>query len=172
VGKTTLINILMGFIAPSSGEIKINGKKRDASTINLVRRKCGLIGQETYIVGRTVREAFEYKVSDVQENLPEIRRLSKMLSLCNSKNFESWFESTIEDGGVNLSVGQRQRIAIILEFVGDNELIFMDEFTSALDFESAERTCEIVASSKKTVCAITHSSAVASHFEKVLVIGE
>ena len=137
-GKSTFLNILMGFINPSGGNVSINGSPVTPNDIKMLRLKSGLVGQETFIRGATIREAIELKIGNYDHRIAEIEHMASIMRLTESAGFENWLDTELVSGGANLSVGQRQRISIILELIGGKEVLFLDEFTSALDSDNAK----------------------------------
>lgn len=133
-GKTTLLDILLGILEPKEGKIFLNN---DSSNTNLDiwRDSIAYLPQEVFISDDSLKQniALGEKEINIVKVLESIKRagLSNFLS-----GLKDGVETKFGDRGERLSGGQRQRIAIARFFYKNRKVIFMDESTSSLDYES------------------------------------
>ena len=130
-GKSTLFNLLLGFFAPTAGEILIDGRKLTGSNRRHWHQLVGYVPQEIFIIQGSLAEniALGHPVNE-----------EKIKSVLKQVQLEEW-ASTLSEGldtslgeyGSRLSGGQKQRIGIARALYKDAEVLFFDEATSALD---------------------------------------
>jgi ATP-binding cassette, subfamily C, bacterial CydD len=134
-GKSTLIDLLSGFLTPSSGEFKVNGKK--LTTLSQVdwQNQITYIPQHPYIFHDTVLNNIRFynpKATEKEvENAAERAGLTEVI-----QSLPKGFETIIGEGGRSLSGGQEQRIALARAFLGNRPIIMLDEPTAHLDIET------------------------------------
>lgn len=136
-GKTTLVNLIVGLLQPSSGEIFIDDVELSKIGLKSYRRKVGYITQEPVIFNDTLFN----NVTFWSERTPEVmEKFYKAITLANLNDFVSKLElqenTLLGDNGVKASGGQRQRISIARELFKEVDIIIFDEATSSLDSES------------------------------------
>lgn len=157
-GKSTVANMLMGYLKPDSGEILLNGKKMSFYKLSDIRKNISLLYQEHIIFTRSLKENMEYNSSE--DNFS-----SKYRSIVNSANLNSIIENfhnnisiILRNNGNNLSGGERQRICLARELYKDASLYIFDEATSALDAVSEKTVIDNINSLAKRhmVFIITH----------------
>jgi ATP-binding cassette, subfamily B, bacterial MsbA len=135
VGKTTLVNLLPRFYEPTDGCIEIDGI--DTRTVNLesLRAQIGLVPQETFLFGGTVRENIAYGRLDATQAEIEDAALAAYAHDFITQ-LPKGYDTIVGERGVKLSAGQRQRVAIARALLKDPRILILDEATSALDTES------------------------------------
>ena len=135
VGKTTLVNLIPRFYDPSKGRIEIDGHNLIDFDLRGLRQQIGLVPQDTFLFGGTVRENIAYgrPGAGVEEILEAARS-------ANADEFVSrlpqGYDTVVGEKGVKLSTGQRQRITIARVLLKDPRILILDEATSSLDSES------------------------------------
>ena len=148
-GKSTLTDILMGIIKPSKGQV----------IYNIQKPRIGYVSQECFIINETIRKNIAFGVSNNEIKDNEIKEKLKLVELYN-------YVSKLKDGinfklisnGLNLSVGQKQRVGIARALYFNPNILFLDEPTSALD---AETELEILRTLKElskfvTIIMVSH----------------
>ena len=134
-GKTTISKLILGLYLPTSGNIYIDGKDLANISKRSLRSQIGLVDQDTFLFGGTIRQNISLAHPDA--SIDEIREAAR---LAGADSFISTlpmgYETQIGEGGGMLSGGQRQRIAIARALLGNPRLLIFDEATSNLDTES------------------------------------
>lgn len=157
IGKSSFLRLLNRLHEPTEGQIWIEGKPITDHQITSLRRRIGYLQQTPTMIAGSIEDnlnlPFHFK-SGRQLNRPSQKILEQMLGnfLLTSIDLQS--------NAQNLSVGEKQRIALIRTFLSEPEIILCDEPTSALDSESqkiVENAIEQINVEKKTtVLLVTH----------------
>lgn len=157
VGKSTFIDIIMGFNEPISGRIAFDGVDLKEFDINSYRRRIGYVPQDSVLFNMTISDNLRWAKEDATDE--EIRQACH---LANSEEFIEGFlekyDTLVGDRGVRLSGGQCQRIALARAILRKPMLLILDEATSALDTHSErliQRAIENIAK-ETTVIVIAH----------------
>ncbi len=137
-GKSTMLNLVLGFLRPTSGRILLD--ERDMETLDLrsVRRFVSVVPQESVLFEGSIRENVAYGLDEVSDE-----RIRAALADANALEIiealpDGW-DTVVGERGARLSGGQRQRIAIARALVRDPRILLLDEATSALDSESEQK---------------------------------
>jgi ATP-binding cassette subfamily B protein len=131
-GKTTLIKLLAGLYKPTRGTILYNGIESGQVEFEKLRKRIGLVSQETQLFAGTIRENLLFvnpQASD-QECLQALESAAAMPIINRG---DKGLETRIGEGGIKISGGERQRLAIARALLRKPELIIFDEATSSLD---------------------------------------
>ncbi|MCM1182420.1 MAG: ABC transporter ATP-binding protein/permease [Roseburia sp.] len=171
-GKTTILNLVIGFIQASSGVIRIDGQ--DMSKINLksFRKHIAVVPQNSILFTGTIRDNITYGSKDVSEEL-----LNRVIDASNLREFidslPDGVDSHITEHGSNLSGGQRQRISIARAFVRNPKVLILDEATSALDSISEKQIQSAVNNIVKdrTTLIVAHRLSTIKDADRIAVIG-
>lgn len=134
-GKTTVTRLLQGLNRDYEGTIKIDGIDVRQIDIDHLRSSIGVVPQENFLFTGTVRENIAAAVPNATFD-----RIVRVAQLAGAEEFierlERGYETYVEEGAVNFSGGQRQRLAIARALLIDPKILILDEATSALDAES------------------------------------
>ena len=134
-GKSTIVQLLLRFHRPDSGQIKVDGI--DADTINLYdyRKNFAIVPQDIILFGGSILENIRYGNPEASEaQVIEAARQSNSLEFIES--FPEGLNTIVGDRGIRLSGGQKQRIAIARAILKDPKILILDEATSSLDSRS------------------------------------
>lgn len=140
-GKSTILNTILGFVRPTSGTVRIDG--RDLTTVDLrsMRRFVSIVPQETVLLAGSVRENVAYGKADVTD-VDVFAALAEANALDIVSGSDDGLDTIVGERGSRLSGGQRQRLAIARALIRDPRILVLDEATSALDAESEARVTE------------------------------
>ncbi|WP_163851845.1 ABC transporter ATP-binding protein [Pseudooceanicola aestuarii] len=134
-GKTTLLSLVPRFYQPQAGRILIDGQDSRDMTLHSLRRQIGLVSQDVFLFGGTLRENIAYGRLDASEDeilqAADRAQLSEMIA-----GLPAGLDTVVGERGVMLSGGQKQRVAIARAFLKNPPILILDEATSALDTET------------------------------------
>ncbi|MGH7544798.1 MAG: ABC transporter ATP-binding protein, partial [Gemmatimonadota bacterium] len=135
-GKTTIVDLLPRFYAPTAGRILIDGVDLCDYSLQSLRAMMGIVSQETILFHDTVRVNVAYGPADrySQEEIEAAARAANAHEFIAA--LPQGYDTVIGERGVRLSGGQRQRLAIARAILRDPPILIFDEATSALDTES------------------------------------
>ena len=163
-GKTTIMNLLERFYEPQSGEILIDGQPIASSTRRSLRDAIAYVSQDVYLFSGTVRDNIAFGKPSASEH--EIVAAAKAAYAHDFiLGFEQGYDTEVGEHGLQLSGGQRARIAIARAFLKNAPILLLDEPTAALDSEAeheiqraldklrASRTTLVIAHRLQTVIA-------------------
>ena len=159
-GKTTLIDLIIGFNNPQRGRICIDGVAMQDVQLSGWRSKIGYVPQELTLLRGTIADNIRMGDLDISEDMiVEAIRLAGASKFVNA--LPNGANTDIGTMGAKLSGGQRQRISLARALVLRPKLLLLDEVTSALDDASEAEICENILSlsGKFTIIAITHKPA-------------
>lgn len=171
-GKTTLMNILLGFLSPTSGEIYIDGSRLEGSNLASWQRKCGYVRQDVFLVDGSLLENVAFGISIDEIDLDQFRRAIKQAQLEDLLESLPEGENTnVGERGARISGGQRQRIGIARALYHGAEVLFFDEATSALDMQTEQEITEAIRSlhqSNLTMVIIAHRETTLKYCDEII----
>lgn len=170
-GKTTVLNLVIGFNLPVSGMLTIDGK--DIHTLNLhdYRRHIAVVPQEAILFTGTIRDNITYGLTGVpEERLNAVIEAAHLTELIES--LPDGMDTVISEHGANLSGGQRQRISIARALIRDPQVIVLDEATSALDSVSERKIQNALENLTKgrTTFIVAHRLSTIRNADRIAVI--
>jgi subfamily B ATP-binding cassette protein MsbA len=170
-GKSTVVNLLLRFYEPTGGKVLLDGYPIDTLNLGYLRSKIGLVLQEPVLFSGTIRENIGFgKPTATPEEIVTAARLA------NAHDFiaalPKGYETVIGERGVNLSVGQRQRIAIARALLKDPSILIFDEATSNIDSESESLIQDALGrlAGKRTMIVIGHRLSSIMDADRIVVL--
>ncbi len=134
-GKTSLLALVPRFYEAQQGRITIDGIDSRAMTLRSLRRQIGIVSQDVFLFGGTLRENIAYgRLDATEDEIAEAAakaRLGEMIA-----RLPEGLDTVVGERGVTLSGGQKQRVAIARIFLRNPPILILDEATSALDTET------------------------------------
>jgi ABC-type multidrug transport system fused ATPase/permease subunit len=171
-GKSTILDLCIGLMRPTKGNIKVDGKDLYGLNINSYRKKLGFVSQESIFFDGTIKENL-FLNQEFDNNLAD-----KCLEIAQIKDFikqlPSGLNSQVGEGGSNLSGGQKQRLSIARALIREPSLLILDEATSSLDSRSEalfQQAIESIAS-EYTLIVIAHRLSTIKKAQKIYVLDE
>lgn len=170
-GKTTILNLLLGFYDVEQGEITVDGYPMQEVDLKSLRSQIGIVFQETFLFSGTVRENIGYGKQAATDE--EIQRAAK---LANAHDFiiglPEGYYTEIGERGVNLSTGQKQRIAIARAIIKDPKILILDEATSNVDSASELLIQEALEQNmrERTTIIIGHRLSTVMRAQKIITL--
>jgi ATP-binding cassette, subfamily B, bacterial MsbA len=173
VGKTTLVSLILCFYKPTGGEILFDGVPVTKYNLPSLRRRIGYVSQSTLLLSGTFMENLLYGNLDAtREEIESAARAAGIHDFIIS--LSQGYQSKIDERGVNLSEGQKQRLSIARALIKNPDIFIFDEPTAALDsiversiFESLPRFME-----GKTLIIIAHREATFKQSDRILLMRE
>ena len=155
IGKTTLLNIIIGLYQPTAGEMLIDKTPLTNNNIGTWRQKIGYIPQDIYLFDGTVAENVTLGREFDENKLVKVLKSANIYDFLLTKN---GINTKVGEGGIKFSGGQMQRIAIARALYGNPEILALDEATSALDKETEDRILKEIfdINKDKTLIIVTH----------------
>jgi subfamily B ATP-binding cassette protein MsbA len=134
-GKSTILSLVLNFIQPKSGTIKIDGRDLQSVKLRDYRKHLGVVLQDNFLFDGTILDNIRF--SNPEANLDEIKEVCKVANADEFiEKFGEGYNTIVGERGVKLSGGQRQRIAIARALLANPRILILDEATSSLDSES------------------------------------
>jgi ATP-binding cassette, subfamily B, multidrug efflux pump len=131
-GKTTIIQLLTRFYDTTGGRILLDGEPIEQYKMASVRDHVGVVLQDTYLFSGTVRENIRFgKLSATDEEVEQAAKIAYAHNFI--KYLPEQYDTVLKSGGLNLSQGQRQLIAIARAILEDPDILILDEATSSVD---------------------------------------
>ena len=134
-GKSTILSLVLNFIQPTTGVIKIDGKDLQTVRLRDYRKHLGVVLQDNFLFDGTILDNIRF--SNPESSLEQIRGVCAIANADEFiEKFPNGYETVVGERGVKLSGGQRQRIAIARALLANPRILILDEATSSLDSES------------------------------------
>lgn len=170
-GKTTVLNLIMGFNKPTEGTITIDSHDITQINIDSFRNHLAVVPQNTILFTGTLRDNITYGLTDVDEE-----RLTAVIEAANLtelvKSLPHGLDTHVNEHGSNLSGGQKQRISIARALICDPKIIILDEATSALDTISERKIQAAIdnLSKDRTTFIVAHRLSTIRNADRIAVI--
>ena len=158
-GKSTLIDLMLGLLTPTSGEIHVDGQKLEGEFLPSWQRQIGYIPQQIYLIDDSVRRNVAFGLPDDEiDETAVTRALSAAQLEAFVQSLPEGVDTRVGDRGIRLSGGQRQRIGIARALYHNPGVLLMDEATSALDQETEHEVVTAIGQlrSDHTIIVIAH----------------
>lgn len=170
-GKSTLLSLLPRFYEPTSGTITIDGLALPDMTVESLRRQIGLVSQDVFLFGGTLRENIVYgRIGASDEEVLEACRRAQLSTML--ENLPEGLDTIVGERGIMLSGGQKQRVAIARAFLKDPPILLLDEATSALD-SATEREIQSALeelSKGRTTLVVAHRLGTIRNADRIVVM--
>ncbi|MGA0561412.1 ABC transporter ATP-binding protein [Ancylobacter sp. VNQ12] len=170
-GKTTLLSLLPRFYEVGEGRISIDGTDIRDMTLASLRANIGIVQQDVFLFGGTIRENIAYGRLDASEaEIVEAARRARLDGLL--AELPEGLDTLVGERGVKLSGGQKQRLAISRIFLKDPPILILDEATSALDTHTEreiQKSLDELARGRTTL-VIAHRLATIRDADRIVVV--
>jgi len=172
-GKTTLINLLMRFYDPESGEILVDGRRADLLTRRSLRKAYAMVLQDTWLFYGSIYENLAYgKESATREEVEEAAKAARIHSFI--KRLPQGYDTILTDEGTNISKGQKQLLTIARAMLLDAKMLILDEATSNVDTRTERQIQKAMLTlmEGKTCFVIAHRLSTIEHADLILVVND
>lgn len=175
-GKTTLINLILRLLSPSSGSITVDGVEINSENARSWQRTIGCVSQDIYLTDNSLSEniAFGLPLSEIdQERVEECAALANIHAFI-SDSLPDGYSTIVGERGVRLSGGQRQRIGIARALYHDPKVLVFDEATSALDTLVEKAIMEAIdkLSYDRTIIIVAHRMSTIRKCDNILLLAD
>jgi ATP-binding cassette subfamily B protein len=172
-GKTTIFSLLLRFYDPQKGTVAVDGVPVNAANLHDLRSRFAIVPQEPALFADTVAANIGYGIGEASRI-----EIEKAARAAFAHDFitalPQGHDTMLGEGGVTLSAGQRQRIAIARAVLRDAPILLLDEATSALDSESetlVQRALDSIMQGRTTL-VIAHRLATVTRADRILVLDQ
>ena len=170
-GKSTIMNLIPRFYDVQSGEIFIDDQSINKLTIKSLRDQISMVSQETTLFDDTIKNNIKYANENATDDeIYEVASLSYCEEFIN--NLQNNFETLIDENGVRLSGGEKQRLSIARAMMKKSSIILLDEATSSLDSETETKIQNAlkILTKDKTTIVIAHRLSTILNSNNIYVI--
>ncbi len=173
-GKTTLIKLILGLYSPSKGKILFNDINYKELDYDSFRRKIGFVSQDTQLFAGTIRENLLFVNPNASDkDCLEVLKLAAVYNILDKG--DKGLNTKIGEGGIKLSGGEKQRLAIARALLRKPELIIFDEATSSLDSITEKEITDTIQNIRKhnpklTIVLIAHRLSTIMHAKNIYVL--
>ena len=174
VGKSTLFNLLLGFLKPTEGEICIDDTVLTLDVQTSWLRKVGYVPQDVFIFQGTLAENIALGCKEI--NRERVLRVLEQVSLGKwLQTLEHGIDTALGEAGGRLSGGQKQRIGIARALYKEIDVLLLDEATSALDNQTEKEVNETLSQLKRTyeqltILSIAHRESSLAYCDRVITL--
>jgi len=173
-GKTTLIDLILGLIAPTAGEIRVDGTPITTGTRHAWQRTLGYVPQTIFLSDGTVAENIAFGLTPGDIDMAAVERAARTAELHDFVTTElpDGYQSLVGERGTRLSGGQRQRIGIARALYRDPSTLIFDEATSALDTLTEAAVMHAIdgLAGKKTIIMIAHRLSTVRDCDRIFLL--
>ncbi|WP_369688590.1 ABC transporter ATP-binding protein [Roseateles chitosanitabidus] len=169
-GKSTLLALLLRFYRPQQGRILIDGQPLDELPEQTFHDALGLVPQEPYLIAGTVRENIRMGRAISDETIEASARAARAHDFLSA--LPQGYESRLGDGGLSVSTGQKQLIALARALAGDPRILLLDEATANIDSATEAQVGEALRAlrGRVTVLAIAHRLSTIREADQIVVL--
>jgi ATP-binding cassette, subfamily B, bacterial PglK len=170
-GKTTLIDMLMGLVEPTEGDIFLDNDPLSGKTLQLWRDQVAYLPQQIFLMDDSLKNNIALGIPNDSINLKKVKMAIKQAQLTSLlEKLPQGVETMLGERGVRLSGGQRQRVALARAFYHDRDVLIFDEATSSLDDETEKEIVSEIQQlkGKKTIIVIAHRMSTLQHCDRII----
>lgn len=171
-GKSTIINLILRFLTPTSGQILLDGKDINFLKLKDYRSLISVVSQDVYLFNSTIKENIKLNSKKNDEDMYSAVRKSGAYNFI--EEMSNQYESVVGQRGGKLSGGERQKIAMARAFIRDSKILILDEATANYDIESEQQVNNLIKENykDKTIIVITHKPDILAKVDKVIVVND
>ena len=173
-GKTTLVDLILGLLQPSKGQLKVDGETITDLNLRSWQKSLGYVPQEIFLSNSTVAENIAFGIPINEIDAEQVSHCAKLAQLDEfvKEQLPKKYKTMVGERGVKLSGGQRQRIGIARALYHNPEIIIFDEATSALDIVTEKAVMDAIENlaNEITVILIAHRLSTVRHCDRILLL--
>ncbi|MFE0459198.1 ABC transporter ATP-binding protein [Kitasatospora sp. NPDC058965] len=172
-GKSTVLNLVIGFLRPTQGRILLDGRDMEELDLRSYRQFLSVVPQESILFEGTIRENVTYGLGTVPgETVQAALRDANALEFI--ERLPNGVDTLVGERGARLSGGQKQRLAIARALIRDPRILVLDEATSALDSQAEKLVQQALARlvRGRTVLVVAHRLSTIRTADRIVVMGD
>jgi len=174
-GKTTMLDIIMGLLSPTSGTLEIDGQAITTCNNRAWQAHIAHVPQTIFLADSTIEENIAFGVPSNKINHNRVKQAAEQAQIADI--IETWpkkYQTFVGERGIRLSGGQRQRIGIARDLYKQADVIIFDEATSALDNETEQAVMQAIESLSNdlTILIIAHRLTTLKNCEQIVELGD
>ncbi len=170
-GKSTFINLIMGFLKPTEGQILIDDV--DVTSLKYRINNLGFVPQEIFLLEDSIIKNIALGIDDEKIDLDKVKTVSMSAQIYNNiDQLKDKFNTAINERGINFSVGQKQRLGVARALYRNTNILILDESTSSLDENTEKKFVEDIfsISNNQTIIFISHRMSALKKCSKIFDI--
>ena len=170
-GKSTLVDILMGLLMPTSGEMKVDNMIINNENKRSWQSHISSVPQNIYLTDSSLEQNIAFGLADDDIDHSRVKKAAQLAQISDLvESWENGYKTIVGERGMRISGGQRQRVGIARAFYKQSNVIFLDEATSALDDETEQAVMKAIDSLDKkiTVIIIAHRLTTLKNCDQIL----
>ena len=175
-GKTTIVDLIMSILDPTSGTLEIDGKIINKNNCKSWKKIIGYVPQQIYLANNTIESNIAFGVDADKIDFSEIERSAKIANLHEfvTNHLPDGYKTFVGERGVRLSGGQRQRIGIARALYHNPQVLIMDEATSALDNLTEKAIMQTINELRKdvTIIIIAHRLSTVQKCDQIYLVDD
>jgi subfamily B ATP-binding cassette protein MsbA len=173
VGKTTLVSLILRFYKPTQGEIWFDGLPASEYELRSLRQRIGYVSQSTLLLSGTISDNLRYGNPEASEE--QVVRAARVAGIHDFiVSLPEGYEAPVGERGVNLSEGQKQRLAIARALIKAPDILVLDEPTSSLDSVVEKSIFDALPTlvRDKTLFVVAHRLSTIQNSDRILLLNE
>jgi subfamily B ATP-binding cassette protein MsbA len=173
VGKTTLVSLILRFYKPTQGEIWFDGLPASEYEVGALRQRIGYVSQSTLLLSGTISDNLRYGNPEASEE--QVARAVRVAGIHDYiVSLPQGYDSPVGERGVNLSEGQKQRLAIARALIKTPDILVLDEPTSSLDSVVEKSIFDALPTlvRDKTLFVVAHRLSTIQNSDRILLLNE
>ena len=170
-GKSTLVDILMGLLMPTSGEMKVDNQPINTENKRSWQSHISSVPQHIYLTDSTLEQNIAFGIAEGEVDHSRVKKAARLAQISELvEGWESGYQTLVGERGMRISGGQRQRVGIARAFFKQSNVIFLDEATSALDDDTEQAVMKAIHTLDKeiTVIIIAHRLTTLKNCDQIL----
>lgn len=170
-GKSTTLDLLMGLLPPTEGQLLIDNKALDGDSLRAWRQTIAHVPQSIYLADKTVAENIAFTVPSVAIDMQRVKRAASQAQIAEFIESQAeGYSAFVGERGIRLSGGQRQRIGIARALYKQASVLVLDEATSALDSGTETSVMQSIAGLDRnlTILIIAHRTTTLQHCDTII----
>jgi ATP-binding cassette, subfamily B, bacterial PglK len=170
-GKSTILDLVMGLLEPTEGQILIDGQELNERTRHDWQARIAHVPQAIFLADASIKANIAFGIAEERIDMDHVQEAARQANISDFiEGLEAGYETLVGERGVRLSGGQRQRIGIARALYKDADVLIFDEATSALDNETEAVVMEAIDELGRdlTILMIAHRLSTVATCDKIV----